>query len=65
MQLLKPLCNNKQSWEAFLEHLDTLIEQQHRRLEQTPDMQVMYQAQGAIQSLRSLKYLRESVNNEK
>jgi len=65
LQLLKPLCNNKQSWDTFTEYLDNLIEQQHRKLEQTPDVQVMYQSQGAIQTLRSLKYLRESVNNEK
>ena len=65
LQLLKPLCNNKQSWETFQEYLDTLIEQQHRKLEQTPDTRVMFQAQGSIQALRSLKYLKESVNNEK
>ena len=63
LHLLNPLCNNKQTWEAFQEYLDTLIEQQHRKLEQTPDTQVMFQAQGAIKSLRSLKYLKESVNN--
>ena len=63
LHLLNPLCNNKQTWEAFQEYLDTLIEQQHRKLEQTTDVQVVYQAQGSIQSLRSLKYLKESVNN--
>jgi|TARA_R110000765_G_scaffold21093_3_gene54424 hypothetical protein len=45
--------------------MDDLIEQQHRKLEQTTDTQVVFQAQGAIQQLRSLKYLRERVNNEK
>ena len=62
--LLKPLCNNKQLWEAFIAYMDTLIEHQHRKLEQTTDTQEMFQAQGAIKTLRSMKYLRESVNSE-
>jgi|TARA_R100000935_G_scaffold47554_1_gene71650 hypothetical protein len=44
--------------------MDVLIEQQHRKLEQTTDTQEMFQSQGAIQQLRSLKYLRERVNDE-
>jgi hypothetical protein len=65
LHLLNPLCNNKDAWETFVEYMDDLIEQQHRKLEQTTDTQVVFQAQGAIQQLRSLKYLRERVNNEK
>jgi len=65
LHLLNPLCNNKQTWETFVEYMDVLIEQQHRKLEQATDIQVIHQAQGAIQSLRSLKYLRERVNDEK
>ena len=64
LQSLKPLCNNKDTWEGFIEYMDYLIEQQHRKLEQTTDTQEMFQSQGAIKTLRSLKYLRERVNNE-
>jgi hypothetical protein len=45
--------------------MDYLIEQQHRKMEQTINSTELFQAQGAIQTLRSLKYLRERVNNEK
>jgi len=62
--LLKHLCNDKPTWETFTEYMDYLIEQQHRKMEQTTDTKEMFQSQGAIQSLRSLKYLRERVNNE-
>ena len=62
--LLKHLCNDKPTWESFTEYMDYLIEQQHRKMEQTTDTKEMFQSQGAIQSLRSLKYLREKVNNE-
>jgi len=62
--LLKHLCNDKPTWESFTEYMDYLIEQQHRKMEQTTDTKEMFQSQGAIQSLRSLKYLRERVNNE-
>ena len=64
LHLLNPLCNNKDAWETFVEYMDDLIEQQHRKLEQTTDTQVVFQAQGAIQQLRSLKYLRERVKDE-
>ena len=61
---LNPLCNNKEDWETFVEYMDVLIEQQHRKLEQTTNTSEMFQSQGAIQQLRSLKYLRERVNDE-
>ena len=61
---LNPLCNNKEAWETFVEYMDVLIEQQHRKLEQTTNTSEMFQSQGAIQQLRSLKYLRERVNDE-
>ena len=65
LHLLNPLCNNKETWGTFIEYMDYLIEQQHRKMEQTTDTQELFQSQGAIQALRSLKYLRERVNNEK
>ena len=64
LHLLKPLCNTKDTWEGFIEYMDYLIEQQHRKMEQTTDTKELFQSQGAIQALRSLKYLRERVNNE-
>ena len=65
---LKPLnllCSNKDAYETFTEYMDVLIEQQHRKMEQTTNSTELFQAQGAIQTLRSLKYLRERVNNDK
>ena len=38
---LKPLnllCNNKDAYETFTEYLDVLIEQQHRKMEQTTNI---------------------------
>ena len=64
LHLLKPLCNNKETWGSYIEYMDYLIEQQHRKMEQTINSTELFQAQGAIQTLRSLKYLRERVNNE-
>jgi hypothetical protein len=64
LHLLNPLCNNRDAWDTFVEYMDVLIEQQHRKLEQTTDTQEMFQAQGAIQQLRTLKYLRERVKDE-
>ncbi len=64
LHLLKPLCNDKPTWLSFIDYMDYLIEQQHRKMEQTTDTKELFQAQGAIQTLRSLKYLRERVNNE-
>jgi lipase chaperone LimK len=62
--LLKPLVNNKQLWDAYLEYVDELIEQQRRALEQTTDTQTMFKAQGAIAQLRTMKYLRDGANSE-
>ena len=56
---LKPLCNNKKQWDAFCEYLDIMISEQHKKLEQSDNIVSIHQAQGAIQILRSLKYLRD------
>ena len=61
---LKSFVNNKPSWDAFCTHLNEEIIMQHRKLEQASDMQEMYQAQGAIATLRRLTYLRDKVNGE-
>jgi len=56
---LKPLCSNNRQWESFCEYLDILISDNHRKLEQADDIVSIHQAQGAIKSLRALKYLKD------
>ena len=59
---LKPFVNNKELYEDFLEYLDTVIESKRKTLEQSTDMVMVYQTQGAIAALRKLKTLKEQVN---
>jgi len=59
---LKTLVNDKPAWDAFLEELDLRISAQHKSLENMTDTAEMYRAQGNIQALRKLKYLRDKVN---
>ena len=63
MHNLKQLVNNKELYEAFLNHIDTLIYMQQKQMEQATEPVVFYRAQGAITTLRKLKLLREQVNN--
>jgi hypothetical protein len=63
MSNLKPLVNNKELYEAFLEHVDDLIYLQHKQMEQATEPAIFYRAQGAISTLRKLKLLREQVND--
>ena len=60
---LKGLVNQPNSWGAFNEHLDMLIESQHRTMEQATDPIDIYKAQGAIQMLKYLRGLRDQVNS--
>ena len=59
---LKTFVNTNNQWEAFLEMLDFEIVSYHKKLEQSKDVQDIYQAQGAIAALRRLKYLKDEVN---
>lgn len=59
---LKPFVNNHNQWDAFLETVDYEISSCHKKLEQSKDVQDIYQAQGAIAALRRLKYLKDEVN---
>jgi hypothetical protein len=59
---LKPLVNSKNQWVDFSNYIDYVIEQQHKILEQSSDSIIIYQAQGAISTLRRLKLLRDEVN---
>ena len=61
---LKKLVNDKDLWKNFMEYLDNSIEQQQRVMEQAEDSTILYRAQGAISSLRRLKYLKDEMNGE-
>ena len=56
---LKPLCSNTRQWQAFCDYLDIMISDQHKKLEQSDNIISIHQAQGAIQMLRSMKYLQD------
>ena len=59
---LKKLVNDKPLWDNFVEYVDHIIDQQHRTMEQAEDSIMLYRAQGAIATLRRLKYLRDEMN---
>ena len=59
---------DKNLLDNFNEYLDLLIEQQHKAMEYSDNMTLMYRSQGSIATLRRLKLLREEVlgvKNEK
>lgn len=60
---LKPMLTTKRQWDAFCNYVDILIEEQQRKLEQATDTVSIYRAQGSIELLRKLKYMREEVND--
>ena len=53
--------NNRQ-WVHFSNYLDVLIEQHHKTLEQSENKITLHKAQGAIETLRKIKRLREDVS---
>ena len=55
------MVSNHQQWEQFNSYIDTIIDRQHRAMEQTENDKIMYRAQGAIYQLRRLKMLRDEV----
>ena len=48
-------------WEAFESMLSYHINTHQTKLEQASDIADLYRAQGAIQALRSLRYLKEEI----
>tara|TARA_R100001015_G_C4588876_1_gene144569 strand:- start:166 stop:363 length:198 start_codon:yes stop_codon:yes gene_type:complete len=52
---------NKKLLDNFNNYLDVLIHRQHQVIEQSEDNIMMYRAQGAIATLRRLKFIREEV----
>mgnify|MGYP003630963973 CR=1 FL=1 len=55
------MVNNPQQWDQFSKYLDTLIDQQHRTMEQSDNDTIVHRAQGSIYTLRRLKLLRDEV----
>jgi hypothetical protein len=56
------MVSSSRQWDHFSNYLDSLIEQQHRTLEQSDNIILMNRAQGAIATLRSLQKLRDAVD---
>lgn len=59
---LNDLVNKKQKWDAFNVVLDRYTEMHQKKLLQSNDLVDIYRAQGAIEALNKLRYLREEVN---
>ena len=59
---LKQLVNDKECYEQFQEHIDELIHVRQRTMESANDSVVLYRQQGAIDVLRKLKLLKETIN---
>lgn len=59
---LKGMLTAPHQWDAFVEMLEYQIEQQRRKLEQSTEMSDVFKAQGAINALRQLKYLKDEIN---
>jgi hypothetical protein len=55
------MVNSQRQWDQFSNYLDFLINQQHRIMEQSDNMQAVHRAQGAVFTLRRLKLLRDEV----
>ena len=59
---LKQLVNDKEAYDQFLKHIDDLIYLRQRTMESANDAVIVYRQQGAIDVLRKLKLLKETVN---
>ena len=60
---LKQLVNDKELYEEFQKHIDDLIYMRQRTMESANDPVIVYRQQGAIDVLRKLKLLKETVNS--
>ena len=63
MITLRKLTTDKELWDAFVEYIDDAIAKQHKTLEQTVEMPMIYKLQGSIACLRRMKYLRDELNS--
>ena len=59
---LKQLVNDKECYEQFQKHIDDLIYIRQRTMESANAPVIVYRQQGAIDVLRKLKLLKETVN---
>lgn len=59
---LKQLVNDKECYDQFIQHIDDLIYLRQRTMESANDAVIVYRQQGAIDVLRKLKLLKETVN---
>lgn len=59
---LKRLVNDIELYGSFLEYIDTLIEEDHKRLEYALDADELRRLQGSIRTLRKLSKLKEALN---
>lgn len=62
---LKSLVNDKNTWDSFIEEMDDMIRIEHVRLENATETIEVYRAQGAISTLKRLKFLRDKVNGSR
>jgi hypothetical protein len=58
---LKPLVSNNRQWDHFSNYLNVLIAQQQKILEQSENMISVHKAQGAVETLRKIRRLREDI----
>ena len=63
MMKLRKLTGDKELWDSFVEYIDDAIAKQHKTLEQTVVMPMIYKLQGSIACLRRMKYLRDELNS--
>ena len=63
MMKLRKLTSDKELWDSFVEYIDDAISKQHKTLEQTVEMPMIYKLQGSIACLRRMKYLRDELNS--
>jgi glutathionylspermidine synthase len=52
---------NSRQWDHFNNYLDVLIAQQQKILEQSENMISVHKAQGAVETLRKIRRLRDDV----
>ena len=62
---LKSLVNDKNTWDSFLEEINDMIRIEHVPLENASDTVEISRAQGAVSTLKRLKFLRDKVNGSK
>ena len=55
---------NKKLLDSFCNYLDFLINRQHQVMEQTDNNIMLHRSQGAVATLRGLKYIRQEVLGE-